>query len=120
VNLAIFDELVALFQRSAPIPASGHHSHRYPDLHSYDFPAFLDLGTNAAFAERVSAIRRDIIEKRKEFVANAAVTFRLPRLAKSRESWLHSVGIGVVSCVRKILCGRRIFADSARRCAYPL
>ena len=46
------------------------------------------------------------------------MTLRLPRLAKSRESWLHSVGIGAVSCVRKILCGRRTFADSARRCAY--
>src|SRR6476659_1864990 len=50
--------------------------------------------------------------------SNAAVTFRPPRLAKSRESWLHSVGIGVVSCVRKILFGRRTFADSARRCPY--
>src|SRR4249920_3753561 len=50
--------------------------------------------------------------------SNAAVTFRPPRLAKSREYWLHSVRIGVVSCVRKTLFGRRTFADSARRCPY--
>ncbi len=49
---------------------------------------------------------------------NAAVTFRQPRLAKAKESWLHSVCIGASSCVGKILSDRRTFADSEPRCTY--
>jgi hypothetical protein len=40
-NLAIFDELAALFRARAPIPATGLHALRFPDLASYDFPNFL-------------------------------------------------------------------------------
>ncbi len=50
--------------------------------------------------------------------SKAAVTFRLPRLAKSRESWLHSVCIGDVLCSSRSLCCRRTFADSEPRCTY--
>ena len=38
--------------------------------------------------------------------------FRLPRLAKSKESGLHSVSIGGLLCSSRSLCCRRTFADS--------
>ena len=91
--MAIFDELVALFRRRAPIPASGQHSRRYPDLHGYDFPGFLDLGTDAAFAERASAIRRDIIEKRKEFVEAAAPWTEAAILQPHSVDWVFSQSV---------------------------
>jgi hypothetical protein len=59
-NLALFDQVAELFRRRAPVPASGRHSLRFPDLERYDFPEFLELGPARLFEERVAAIREDI------------------------------------------------------------
>lgn len=60
-QIALFDEMVALFRRRAPVPSTGRHSLRFPDLENYDFPAFIALGSASAFEERVARIRQDIM-----------------------------------------------------------
>ena len=72
-NLAVFDELVALFRRKAAIPASGYHSLIFPDLDSYDFPKSLRFDPEAApFESRVNAIREDLLAKTGHFFEVAA------------------------------------------------
>jgi hypothetical protein len=65
-NLAILDELVALFRSRAPIPAADELPGVYPRLDSYDFPRALlsDERLDRALAvERVERIRRAILGK---------------------------------------------------------
>jgi hypothetical protein len=91
-------------------------------LHAVSFLGGFQTPAALERPARIHTASRNNNEPAFEVIAppsNAAVAFRPPTLAKSRESWLHSVGIGARSCVRKILCGKRTFADSARRCAYP-
>ncbi len=71
-NLSVFDELVEMFRDRAPIPASGVHSMRFPDLDAYDFPDFLATEDTSSFNERVAAIRDDIASARGEYVKIAA------------------------------------------------
>jgi hypothetical protein len=93
VNLAIFDELVALFRRKAPIPASGLHSLRFPDLDCYDFPDFLALEPDAAFEKRMGAIRKDVGLKSGVFVQMAAPWTELSILRQIRIDWVFSQSV---------------------------
>jgi hypothetical protein len=92
-NLTVFDELVALFRRKAPIPASGVHSLRFPDLDCYDFPDFLALDLDAAFEKRIAAIRQDIALKAGVFVQIAAPWMQRSILRPSSVDWIFSQSV---------------------------
>jgi SAM-dependent methyltransferase len=93
LNLAIFDELVALFRRRAPVPASGLHSLRFPDLDCYDFPEFLEIERGSAFDDRMAAIRDDIARKTGVFVAVAAPWTEASILAPNSVDWIFSQSV---------------------------
>jgi len=64
-NLAIFDELVALFNRRAPVPGNEAWPHVEPKLEDYQFPgSILDEGRmrDALAPERLARIRSSIVE----------------------------------------------------------
>jgi hypothetical protein len=71
-DVEIVDQVASLFRRRAPIPASGIHSRRFPDLDNYDWPDWLDLGPNRQWEERVVAIRKDVAARSDRFVKIAA------------------------------------------------
>jgi hypothetical protein len=62
-NLALFDELVALFRSRAPIPSDQEYPLTRPHLPAYDFPASIlsnaDLGISLD-RDRLAALRRDL------------------------------------------------------------
>jgi hypothetical protein len=92
-NLRIFDELVALFRRKAPIPASGWHSCRFPDLDCYDFPDFLAFDLDAAFEKRIAAIRQDIAFKTGVFVQIAAPWMQTSMVRPGSVDWIFSQSV---------------------------
>jgi hypothetical protein len=59
-NLRILDELVELFLHRTPIPASGIHSCRFPDLDDYQLPPDCVIMADT-IRERAEMIRRDLI-----------------------------------------------------------
>ena len=71
-SLFIFDQLVGMFREKAPIPSSGVHSLRFPDLDDYGYPDFLEVEANAAFEKRVAVIRQDIASNAGDFIRIAA------------------------------------------------
>jgi SAM-dependent methyltransferase len=71
-DIAVLDELASFFRRRSPIPASGIHSCRFPDLENYDWPEWLDLGPSQKWEERVAAIRNDVVARSGRFVKIAA------------------------------------------------
>lgn len=89
-NLRVFDELVSLFRKRAPIPAAGVHSLRFPDLASYDFPGFLAFEAGPEFERRVADIRRDIAEKAGSFVESVAPWTQQSLLAPNSVDWVFS------------------------------
>ncbi len=63
-NIAIFDELVALFSQRAPIPGENEFPRVRPRLGSYDFPSHILTDDHLAASlkpERLDAIRRAIV-----------------------------------------------------------
>ena len=93
VNVAIFDDLVAMFRQRAPIPSSGVHSLRFPDLDCYDFPDFLAIETNAAFDSRIAAIREDIVQRTGRFVLTAAPWTEGSVLRQNSVDWIFSQSV---------------------------
>jgi hypothetical protein len=89
-NLTIFDELVALFRRKAPIPAFGWHSCCFPDLDCYDFPDFLAFDLDAAFEKRIAAIRQDIALKTGVFVQIAVPWMQTSIVRPGSVDWIFS------------------------------
>jgi SAM-dependent methyltransferase len=71
-DIDVLDELASFFRRRAPIPASGIHSRRFPDLDNYDWPDWLDLGPSQQWEERVTAIRKDVAARSDRFLKIAA------------------------------------------------
>jgi SAM-dependent methyltransferase len=70
-NLRVLDELVELFLRQVPIPASGIHSRRFPDLDNYQLP--LDCVVMVDMVrQRTEAIRRDLVDRHCEMIQVAA------------------------------------------------
>jgi len=63
VDAEVLDKLTGLFRRRATIPSTGIHSRRFPDLDNYDWPEWLDLGSNTEWEKRVQSIRKDIITR---------------------------------------------------------
>jgi SAM-dependent methyltransferase len=92
-NLSVFDAIVEMFRRKTPIPASGLHSLRFPDLDRYDFPDFLGFEANAAFEERAAAIRQDIALSTGVFVQMAAPWTQLSILSPGSVDWIFSQSV---------------------------
>jgi len=92
-NLAIFDQLVALFRQKAPIPASGLHNRRFPDLDCYDFPDFLDFEPDAAWEKQIAEIRQDIAVKTGIFVQTAAPWTEFSIVRPSSVDWIFSQSV---------------------------
>jgi SAM-dependent methyltransferase len=69
-NLKIFDELVELFRKRAPIPHEGEFSRIFPFLDDYAFPARLTESHGAAALDpsRLAIIREDIAAGGKTFI----------------------------------------------------
>jgi SAM-dependent methyltransferase len=107
-NLQVFDELVALFRARAPIPATGVHSLRFPDLASYEFPEFLCLDTGPAFEARIAGIRRDIAANAGSFVKSVAPWTEHSLLAPDSVDWIFSTS--VLEHVDDIASAYRAFA----------
>jgi len=93
VNVAIFDQLVALFSQQAAIPSSGLHSLRFPDLDCYDFPDFLAVKTGPAFDSRIVAIREDIVQRAGRFVLTAAPWTEATILRQNSVDWIFSQSV---------------------------
>jgi SAM-dependent methyltransferase len=92
-NLATFDAIVELFRTKAPIPSSGVHSLRFPDLPSYEFPGFLDFEPDAAFERRAAAIRLDIERDTSEFVQSAAPWTDSSIIESNSLDWIFSQSV---------------------------
>ena len=78
-NLAIFDDLVALFRRRAPIPNDESYPLVFPRLKRYDFPALLLPEARLAEAlrpDRLAAIRGALREE--ATVAGIRITYAAP------------------------------------------
>jgi hypothetical protein len=92
-NLRIFDDLVGMFARRAAIPAQGTHSRTFPDLSEYGFPAYLAGVETSGNAERMSAIRADIVGQTKRFFEVAAPWSDAHIVREGSVDWLisHSV-----------------------------
>ena len=86
-NLQVFDELVALFRRKAPIPSTGLQSRRFPDLDCYDYPELLE--PDLAYT-RIEAIRRDIAAKTGIFVEVAAPWMHKSIVKPKSVDWIFS------------------------------
>lgn len=92
-NLMVFDELVELFQNRAPIPASGVHSMRFPDLDAYHFPKFLAIEEPSAFNRRVGAIRSDFASAGNQFVKVAAPWTETAVVERNSVDWVFSQSV---------------------------
>lgn len=93
VNFAVFDEIVTLYRRKAPIPSSGVHSRRFPELDHYDFPHFIGFEPDSAFEKRAAAIRKDIALKGGTFVQVAAPWTELSVLTPGSVDWIFSQSV---------------------------
>jgi hypothetical protein len=91
MNLKVFDELVELFRRKAPIPASGPFSLIFPDLPSYEFPKCLSFrADDPTFERRVSQIREDIVQQSGKFFQVAAPWMQSDMIKEASVDWLFS------------------------------
>ena len=93
LNLRIFDELVMLFRRRAPIPATGVHSRRFPDLDTYEFPDFLAIAPDTEFQQRAAAIRADIAARSGHFVQMAVPWTTTPVVPQQAIDWIFSQSV---------------------------
>jgi SAM-dependent methyltransferase len=93
LNLSVFDEIVEMFRQKKPIPSSGLHSLRFPDLDHYGFPEFLAFEPNAAFEKRAAEIREDIALKTGVFVQVAAPWTQLSILSPQSVDWIFSQSV---------------------------
>jgi SAM-dependent methyltransferase len=89
-NLQIFDDLVQLFRRRAPIPASGMHSLIFPDLASYEFPQMVSLENDTLSDTRLEAIRTDFVEGGRRFFEAAAPWANSSIVKPGSVDWLFS------------------------------
>ena len=99
-----------MFRNKAPIPASGLHSLRFPDLDDYGFPGFLEIEANASFDERIAAIRQDIASSTGNFVRipRPGVTHLLSRRVRSTGYFLNPSWSTLTTskvCTVRSLCG---------------
>jgi SAM-dependent methyltransferase len=92
-NLAVFDRLVEMFRNRTPIPASGVHSLRFPDLDDYAYPKFLAAEDTASFERRAAAIRRDIASAGGEFVRIAAPWTEASVVQRHSVDWIFSQSV---------------------------
>jgi SAM-dependent methyltransferase len=80
-NLALFDELVALFRCRAPIPDDQEYPRIRPHLASYEFPASIltetDLESSLA-PDRVAALRRELSNLPADHAPNRAINYIAP------------------------------------------
>jgi hypothetical protein len=79
-NLAVLDELVALFQKRAPIPDATEFPAVKPYLPSYEFPRRIltdDHLSRALSPRRLAAIRR-ALERVNETAGEVAIAYRVP------------------------------------------
>jgi len=93
VNVSIFDELVALFRKKAPIPSTGIHSLRFPELDCYEFPEFLNFEPNKEFEDRMVKLRTDIALKTGEYVEVAAPWTELSIINSNSIDWIFSQSV---------------------------
>ncbi len=62
-NLAVFDELLQMFERRAALPSGGFHEKIFPILQSHEFPIEAlpeDLLRRTLLPQRINSIREDI------------------------------------------------------------
>jgi hypothetical protein len=89
-NLSVFDQLVRMFREKAPIPASGMHSLRFPDLDHYGYPDYLRVETDATFEKRVAAIRQDIAANAGDFVRISTPWTEASVIEQKSVDWIFS------------------------------
>jgi SAM-dependent methyltransferase len=92
-NLSVFDQLVEMFRNRTPIPASGVHSLRFPDLDDYAYPEFLTTEDTSSFDQRVGAIRRDIRSAGGQFVKIAAPWTEAAVVKRHSVDWVFSQSV---------------------------
>lgn len=68
VDVTILGAIASLFRHRAPIPAAGNHSRRFPDLDSYSWPDWLDLGLSEEWESKVAIVRKDIASRSERLV----------------------------------------------------
>ncbi|MDR3642626.1 MAG: methyltransferase domain-containing protein [Candidatus Doudnabacteria bacterium] len=71
-NLKIFEQLIELFKRQAPIPDSREFPNIYPLLDNYEFPSDIltvELLQKTLAAERLWQLRKDIEASSEKFIA---------------------------------------------------
>ena len=92
-NLVVFDQIVAMFRERRPIPSSGLHSLRFPDLDDYLFPNFLAISTADRFENRIAAIRQDIASGSGRFVRVAAPWMEKAVIEANSIEWVFSQSV---------------------------
>jgi hypothetical protein len=92
-NLSVFDEIAAMFRERRPIPSSGLHSLRFPDLDDYSFPGFLAIGAADEFESRVAEIRQDIASGSGRFVKVAAPWMEKAVIETNSIEWVFSQSV---------------------------
>ena len=92
-DAVILDEVAALYRRRAPIPASGVHSRRYPDLDNYDWPDWLDLGPEKEWEDRVAAVRNDVATRGRRYVSVTAPWTDAATIVDRSIDWIMSQSV---------------------------
>ena len=92
-NLVVFDQIATMFRERRPIPSSGLHSLRFPDLDDYSFPDFLAISTADRFENRIAAIRQDIASGSGRFVRIAAPWMENAVIETNSIEWVFSQSV---------------------------
>lgn len=92
-NLVVFDQIATMFRERRPIPSSGLHSLRFPDLDDYSFPDFLAINTTDRFENRIAAIRQDIASGSGRFVRIAAPWMEKAVIETNSIEWVFSQSV---------------------------
>jgi hypothetical protein len=92
-NLVVFDQIAAMFRERRPIPSSGLHSLRFPDLDDYSFPDFLASSTPDRSESRIAAIRQDIASGSGRFVRVAAPWMENAVIEANSIEWVFSQSV---------------------------
>ena len=92
-NLVVFDQTVSMFRERRPIPSSGLHSLRFPDLDDYSFPDFPAISTPERFENRIAAIRQDIASGGGRFVRVAAPWMEKAIIESNSVEWVFSQSV---------------------------
>jgi hypothetical protein len=93
LDVVVFDQLASFFRCRAPIPASGAHSCRFPDLDNYEWPDWLDLGPSRQWEERVAAIREDVVARSERFVKIVAPWMDRAIMEEGSVDWIVSQSV---------------------------